>query len=332
MSDAVPTPTLPTPTTPYRELPVSDGVRHCWGAWGADDVLGCLNRLDAAAALRGRECMTRGVAFSLNWDMKLPEPALFRRPSMRHETVVSANGSSLNDVISDWNTQASSQWDGFRHVTWGGHGQYGGHSRHSMHYWAERGIVGRCVLADVARWRATRGRPIDYTRPDPVTAADLRATLDSAGVQVEPGDILLIRVGWIEWYGTADAATRAAMTTHEALVSPGLSAQEDVAELLWDWQLAAVAADNPALEPWPQRAEAGPDATPDAAGKWPVHLPVTLHWRLLPALGLPIGELWDLDALAADSAAHGRYDGLLTSAPLHLTGGAASSANALVLR
>lgn len=321
-----------TPATPYRKLPEVDGVRYCWGAWGTGDVFGCLNRLDAAAVLRGRECVTRGVAFSLNWDMKLPEPPLFRRPGMRHEVTVSANGSSLNDVISEWNTQASSQWDGFRHVTWAGHGQYGGHDLHSVHHWAQRGIAGRCVLADVARWRAAQGRPVDYARPDPVTADELQVTLADAGITVQPGDILLIRLGWIEWYAGANDAARAAMTTHEALVSPGISAQEEMAELFWDWQLAAVAADNPALEPWPQRAEAGPDAMPDANGRWPVHLPVTLHWRLLPALGMPIGELWDLEALAADSAGHGRYDGLLTSAPLNLTGGAASPANALVLR
>jgi hypothetical protein len=112
-----------------------------------------------------------------------------------------------------------------------------------------------------------------------VTADELRATLASAGAEIQPGDILLIRLGWIGWYATADAATRAAITTHEALVSPGVSAREDIAELFWDWGLAAVAADNPALEPWPQRAEAGPDDRPDAEGRWPVHLPETLHWR-----------------------------------------------------
>ena len=49
-----------------------------------------------------------------------------------------------------------------------------------------------------------------------------------------------------------------------------------------------------------------------------------VHRSLLPLLGMPIGELWDLDALAADSAQDGTWDSLLTSAPLNLRGGVAS--------
>jgi hypothetical protein len=57
-----------------------------------------------------------------------------------------------------------------------------------------------------------------------------------------------------------------------------------------------------------------------------------VHTALLGLLGLPIGELWDLDALAEDCAADGRYEAMLTSAPLHLRHGAASPPNALAIR
>lgn len=322
----------PTPTTPYRELPESDGIRFCWGAWGAEDVLGSLNRLDAAAVLRGRETVSRGLSFSLNWDMALPEPPMFRRPRMRHDIVVSANGTSLNDVISDWNTQSSSQWDGFLHVTWGGHGRYGGHDLNGMQHWATRGIVGRCVLADVGRWRAAQGRPIDFTRPDGVSLEDLKATLAAQNSPIGQGDILLVRFGWTDYYESAGMDVRGRMITHEEIVTPGLSAREEVVEFLWDSQIAAIGADNPAIETWPQRAEVGPGDEPNPDGAWPQHLEKTLHWRLLPALGIPMGEMLDLKALAEDSAASGEYYGLLTAAPINLTGAAATPANALVLR
>jgi hypothetical protein len=57
-----------------------------------------------------------------------------------------------------------------------------------------------------------------------------------------------------------------------------------------------------------------------------------VHFSLLALLGLPIGELWDLDGLAAACAADGRYECLITSAPLNLAEGVASPPNALALR
>jgi hypothetical protein len=57
-----------------------------------------------------------------------------------------------------------------------------------------------------------------------------------------------------------------------------------------------------------------------------------MHWRLIPLLGLPIGELWDLDALAADCAADGAYEFLFTSAPLNVPGGVGSPPNAIAIK
>jgi hypothetical protein len=57
-----------------------------------------------------------------------------------------------------------------------------------------------------------------------------------------------------------------------------------------------------------------------------------MHWRLIPLLGLPIGELWDLDALAAACAADGVYEFFFTSAPLNVLGGVGSPPNALAIK
>ena len=53
-----------------------------------------------------------------------------------------------------------------------------------------------------------------------------------------------------------------------------------------------------------------------------------LHFRILGLLGIPIGEMWDLEALAEDCASDGVYEFLLTSAPLNLLDGVGSPANA----
>jgi hypothetical protein len=99
-------------------------------------------------------------------------------------------------------------------------------------------------------------------------------------------------------------------------------------ELLWDLHISAVALDNPSAEAWPPRAFR------HAPGIRHNHRDPAefLHPHLLSLLGIPIGEMFDLDALADDSARTGVYSGLLMSAPLNLPGGVGSPANALVMR
>lgn len=99
--------------------------------------------------------------------------------------------------------------------------------------------------------------------------------------------------------------------------APGLAAREDVAAWLWDHAVAAVAADNPALEAMPFSRE--------RVDGW-------LHYRLIPMLGIAVGELWQLDPLADDCARDGVWEGMLTSAPLRVPGGIGSPANALALK
>jgi hypothetical protein len=73
---------------------------------------------------------------------------------------------------------------------------------------------------------------------------------------------------------------------------------------------------------WRATAEADPSRWPD----------VFVHTALLPLLGIPIGELFDLDALAEDCVATGTYDSFFASAPLNLPAGVATPPNALAIR
>lgn len=58
---------------------------------------------------------------------------------------------------------------------------------------------------------------------------------------------------------------------------------------------------------------------------------VALHQHIIPMFGMPIGELWDLEELAATCARLGKYSFLLTSAPLRVPGGVASPPNAIAI-
>jgi hypothetical protein len=142
--------------------------------------------------------------------------------------------------------------------------------------------------------------------------------------------VLLLRTGWLGWYRSLVAEQRAHAARH--LSTPGLRGSEATAELLWDLHVSAVAADNPALEVYPPAATDGTEVPHSALDKPAELVDVFVHLRLLPLLGIPVGELFDLDALAADCAADGVWEGLFTSAPLNLRAGVASPPNALVIK
>jgi hypothetical protein len=56
-----------------------------------------------------------------------------------------------------------------------------------------------------------------------------------------------------------------------------------------------------------------------------------LHRLLIPLLGITIGELWNLDALAELCKERKKFDCLITAEPLNLPGGVGSPANALAI-
>jgi hypothetical protein len=306
----------PTLLPAYAELPVRSDLPpgSSWGVWSDHDMLGTLNLLSPERVLAAARSIRTGRTFGLNLDVTLPDPPLFRRARMRHEvtTFDSTRMTIHDDLYHDWNTQSSSQWDGFRHVGHAEHGHYGGvaDEDHGVHHWATRGIVGRAVLADVDRWRAAEGRPLAHGTADPITVDDLVGCVEAQGTPVEVGDVLLVRTGYVAWYRSLDQAARDAHAARPA--TPGLVGA-DQPGALWDLHVSAVAADNPAVEPLPP---------PDPF----------LHTVLLPLLGIPLGELWDLDALADDCAADGTYDAFLTSAPLNMPAGVGTPPNAIAIR
>ena len=127
---------LPT----YAELPIRAGLppRSSWELWGSDDVLGCLNLLTPERALRAVASIRTGRSFPLGLDLTLPDPPFFDRRPLRHQ-VVGEPGSTYDDVLDDFNTQSSAQWDGFRHFPHREHGFYNGLPAevHGIEHWAD---------------------------------------------------------------------------------------------------------------------------------------------------------------------------------------------------
>lgn len=292
----------------FQELPNGDAK----GVFGADDVLGSLNRQTPEAIVAAAQQVRSGAMFSLNGPLDWPDPPLFAREPIRH-TVYRTPMGNLDDYVDSFYPQSSSQWDGFLHIADPEIGRYNhlADERLGIESWASRGIAGRAVLLDVERWCTERGERLEWNAHRPITANELDEVRVWAGVEPLPGDILLVRTGWVAGYQSASPEARVAAKSR--MDSPGLGADEEIAEYLWDWGVSAVASDNIAVE-----------AIPLA--------PHTLHRRVLVRLGIPLGELWWLDELAAHSAQDGRWTSLLVSAPWHLAGSSGSPANAIALK
>ena len=327
----------------YRDLPRRGGLPAAWDVWADGDAryFGCLNLLTPEKVAAAAKSVSKGAVFPMNWDMRKPDPPLFGRSPFGHEVTGDERAVSHDDVLHGWNTQSSSQWDGFRHIRnfaaqndEPGTGHFGGvtDDEHGVHHWAQRGIAGRAVLCDVARWRESVGRPIVHDQSDPIEADELLECLAHQGTELEEGDILLVRTGWIGWYERQPREVRERMAVVSELRTPGLRSDERTAEVLWDMHIAAIAADNPAVEVWPPGALRSAEENAEVrADRRRMH-EIFTHTLFLPMLGLPLGEMFVLDHLAADCAADGRYTGFFTSAPLNLPSGVASPPNALVIK
>lgn len=312
-----------------------------WGLFGEDDQLGTLNLLRLGSLAEAAAEVRAGTAFSLNLRSDVIDPSLAptREPAVHH--IFQRTPFHHDEWLDRYFTQYSSQLDGLRHIAHPDHGFYNAADAKrftpdddlmGMIHLSSLPIAGRGVLLDIGRYLEQIGEPLDCVAGTAVSRDVLDAALAAQGTQLHRGDILLIRFGWLQWYqAVATPHMRAQLV--ERQVHPGLAQSHDIVGWLWDHHISLVAADNFALECWPAAADS-PFYSNDEQRQDHHDDPHAgiMHRALIGLLGMPIGELWDLDALAEACAADCRWSFLLTVAPLPLVGGVGSPANAIALR
>jgi len=309
----------------YRDLAEVQGEKSAKGVFPRPDDLGRLNLLtDEVVAAAAAEIRT-GRRFNLTLPLTLPDPpwSKVRRP-YRH-SIFNYEGLAgiQDDYVDAFYLQYSTQWDGFRHradprtglfydeVTPADAGPDG--SRLGIERWADLGFAARGVLADIAGHRARSGDALDWRSLEAITVEDITTVLRVQGSELRSGDVLLVRTGFADGYRASEAQTREDVARRRDC--PGLHSGEAMAEFLWDSGVTAVAADNLAVETVPPTGEG-----------------LSLHERLLPLLGVPLGELFDFGALAEDCAADGRYSCFFVAIPLNMPGAVGSPGNALAIK
>jgi len=313
----------------YDELPrAARGGRSAWGLFGPRDSAGLLNLQTPARVAAAARLIRSGETYSLNAPADVPGPPLFRRGEVQHTVIGSEARAFFDDKLDNYYPQASSQWDSLAHIGYDADQFYNGataddvttRARNTIDHWARRGIAGRAVLLDVDLALGGAGYGFDPASPRAITVDELEAARAAAGVEWQPGDVLLLHTGFLGWYVRQRADVREAMAEPGALRAVGLAHDEAMARYLWNAHIAAIASDNPSLEVWP--ADLNDEAFPFGF----------LHRVLIGQFGMAVGELWWLEDLARSCRRDGRYEMFLTSAPLNVPGGIGSPANALAIK
>ncbi len=314
-------------TTSPRSLP----KWATWGRFGTTPERGMANYARAEDVRQAAALVRTGQVVGLDFALDTFVPSLATLRSAPQHHLVSRHRDHRDDYLDGFWPQAASHIDGLRHRRHAEFGFYNGVADDvivagspalGVNRWSETPIVGRGVLLDVGRHRENAARPIDHADGEPIDIGELDDTAVAQGVTLGPGDLLVIRTGWAEWYlHDATEAQRETIRTHK--ICTGIAQSQDAIDWFATHRVALAASDTFALERLPAVAGSTFGADTDAG---------MMHQDLIALLGLPIGELWKLDELSAACATDRRYEFLLTVKPLNLTGGVGSPANATVLR
>ena len=315
----------------YAELvrPAGESLPLAWGVFGAKDELGTWNHVTPEKVVAAAKLIRRGKRFNLNLPLRLPfgllAPGAHRLRQAPAQTLFKFELGKLlvRDDKVELYPQGSSQWDGLTHIGDPVHGFYNGvkdaqvtqgeGSPNGIEKVTAFGPASRGVMIDLPRHFAAVGRDWQPMGAHVASAADLAQCLKRTGQKLAPGDVLLVRTGWLTAFRDApDRDQRERLFTDRNY--SGLSGAEDMWEFLWDHKVAAVAADSVTVEVWPL-----------SDGKPSLHLAIA-------RLGLTLGEMFDLDALAEDCAETGVHDCFFASSPLMLQGGVGSPPNAMAIK
>lgn len=282
-----------------------------WGRWGKDDERGTLNLLTPERRRRALAAARDGASVSLSHDY-IKERAEDATSPFGHEILGLATPPFVGDRYTiAYHGYAHSHMDSICHNSLDGK-LYNGLERAAVVTAQgctklginnfKQGIVARGVLIDVARLKGVK-----YLEPGtPIYVEDLEAWERQANVEVGAGDIMLVRNG--RWARRAEkgawATSREGSGLH-ASVLPWLKSRD----------VAMIGSDN-VNDVLPSRVDG-------------VSQPI--HQVVLVAMGMPLFDNLDLDAVAAEAGRRNRWVFLAVTAPLAVENGTGSPLNPLAI-
>jgi len=302
-----------------------------WGKWGTADERGAANYIQPQHIVAAAKLIKTGQTFSLAIPLDNTGPVFPSRIAPQHIMVATGadytagqpslyGTAKFADDYIYMPLQGSTQWDALSH-SWYGDTLYndidqsvirsapaaGGATKLGIEN-VKTGFVGRAVLIDVLAYKGG-SLPTGYA----ISRADIEATLKQQKTKVMEGDVVIIRTGVVPaYYELKDP-----MSKLKFIAGPQAGINIDVVDWIAAAKVAAVAADNIALEVTPNPQ---PEKT------------FSVHGALLKDLGVYIGEIWWLEELAAACAEDGRYEFFLAAQPLNITGAVGSPLNPIAIK
>ena len=252
--------TEPQPTAPYLGDLLKDSPSN-WGKWGPDDEVGALNYLGPEQVLAAARLVTSGKTFTLQrliGDPKGDPVWPGRTPAERTQILDESNWDEggtgpaypgglhyADDKINAF-LQGSTQYDALGHVwfdgkIWNGYDArttIGGLDKASVEPIAQRGVVGRAVLLDMARFLGKD----NLAAAETFTHEDLLACAKAQGITIEKRDILIIRTNFLKlFFELGDKF-------YEGFCEPGLVYSPELVQWFADMEIPNLVTDTIANE------------------------------------------------------------------------------------
>ncbi len=328
--------------TPFDELP---NKKQVWPSspGSREEGLGRLVLITSdIVASAAASCVRSGRRVSLGWELNKLEIANFGRLPCKHEIVGLLDGAAFDDIYT-FNPQQSSQWDGLRHFSQPTPTEddpkrrlfYGGvtkeeimdptNHRIGMQHWAKEGICGRGVLLDYVAYAEKKGIEYSTFSDHSIPLNVLLEIAQEENVTFRQGDILFVRVGVTkEWDTKMTADDKNEYATTMTPQHAGVEGTEEMLRWLWNSRFAAVASDAISFEVYPPKKSYPRGEGQEVEGRF-------LHEYLLAGWGMPIGELFDLEALSALCVKMGRWEFFVASAVFNMPGGVSSPGNCIAI-
>jgi kynurenine formamidase len=292
-----------------------------WGRWGDDDERGALNLLTPDVIKAAASSITKGNVYSLGIPIQGHGVPLmdYRGTPMRltlqdstddgiYEMYGCHKGTGAHEDVLVMASHTTSHMDALVHV-YGEYKHYNGVPHDTMHALggAQRlgidkvgGFAARGVLLDMVKYFGGSDEWVTLGRN--ITADDLQGAAKTQGVEVRAGDVVLIRTGYLQfWWQNAPAPT--------PFEQAGIGL--DAARWLASKDVVAVGCDNAAVEVIP----------------FDENDFLAVHKVLLVDHGIYMLEFLNLAEPARDEV----YEGVLTVAPLKVTGATGSPINPIFI-
>lgn len=311
------------------------GARGNWGRWGEKDKRGMLNFITPEMIVKAAGLIKQGKVYALAEEIHSDVPRVITPARVGVQIIQERDGYDRVTKAGEFDPKRGQGAASFTFM----HNHTGTHLDTFAHVYREnslynnapppksdgtvhgdaasvQAIVGRGVLLDVAKYKGQDPLPSDYW----ISLDDLKNTAKVQNVEIQKGDILLIRTGWRKTWDEPAADGRVDMA-HSKWHQPQPGIGPDSLAFFNEMEIVTIGADNAAVE-WGFPVK--PSYTRKAFGFHALPLHIDFLWNR----GAYIIEILNLDELARDQA----YEFLFVTGPLPLRGGIGVPVNPIAIR